>query len=230
VWRARRPALDLRRPVTAAASVVAVLATIASTVAFADAHHPEDRLSRAVGALAGPTYEAVVAGTGAATGKDGRYLVRWSDAADIGSPGFGLLDELERRGLDVGADEYFRVQVTAHRVRPRSDATAQIHLATGSYIDRWKAVPGAVRVASYDPRTAAQKADYARVRDAFVGRLATEGLGELVPLVDSNLFGISVDTRLSAADQADLSTLIAIGQPMAVFIAPPPADDDPNAL
>jgi hypothetical protein len=230
VWRARRPATDLRRPVTVAAAVVALLATVASTVAFADAHHPEERLSRAVGALAGPTYDAVVAGTGAATGKDGRYLVRWSDAADIGSPGFGLIDELERRGLDVGADEYFRVQVTPHRARPRSDAVAQIHLATGSYIDRWRAVPGAVQVASYDPRTATQKAEFARVRESFIGRLATEGLADLVPLVDTNLFGISVDTRLSAADQADLATLIALGQPMAVFIAPPPSDDDPNAL
>jgi hypothetical protein len=230
VWRIRRPAADAARVVTVAGTTVALLATIASTVAFADAHHPEERLSRAVGALAGPTYDAVVAGTGAATGKDGRYLVRWSDAADIGSPGFGLLDELERRGLDVGADEYFRVQVTAHRARPRSDAVAQIHLATGSYIDRWRAVPGAVEVASYDPRTAAQKAEYERVRATFVSRLGAEGLTELVPLVDTNLFGISVDVRLSAADQADLATLIALGQPMAAFIAPPPADDDPNAL
>jgi hypothetical protein len=207
-----------------------VLATIASTVAFADAHHPEERLSRAIGALAGPTYDAVVAATGAATGKDGRYIVRWSDAADIGSPGFGLVDDLERRGLDVGADEYFRVQVTGHRARPRADAVAQIHLASGSYIDRWRAVPGAVQVASYDPRTPAQTAEFARVREAFIGRLTSEGLSALVPLVDTNLFGISVDTRLSAADQADLATLIALGQPMAVFIAPPPADDDPNAL
>jgi hypothetical protein len=229
-WQRSRPQSDPRRAVTIAGVAVAALATISSTVAFADAHHPEQRLSDAVGALAGPTYDAVVAGTGAADGKDGRYLVRWSDAADIGSPGFGLLDELERRGLDVGADEYFRVQVTAHRARPRSAADAQIHLATGSYIDRWRAVPDAVEVATYDPRTDAQRAEFARVHQAFITRLTAEGLNELVPLVDSNLFGISTDVRLSAADQADLSTLIAIGQPMAVFIAPPPADDDPNAL
>ena len=68
------------------------------------------------------------------------------------------------------------------------------------------------------------------MRPRFVDRLAAEGLDELVPLVDTNLFGISVDTRLSAADQADLGRLIELGQPMAVFIAPPPADDDPDAL
>ncbi len=70
-------------------------------------------------------------------------------------------------------------------------------------------MPDAVEVATYDPRTDAQEASTPRVREAFIGRLATEGLEELVPLVDTNLFGISVDVRLSAADQADLSTLIA---------------------
>ena len=121
------------------AAGVAVVTSVATAVAFTDAHPPEQRLSNAVGALAGPTYQAIVDKVGPATGKDGRYVVRWSDAADIGSPGFGLLDELERRGLDVAADEYFHVPVTEYRVRPRADADAQIHLATGSYIDRWRA-------------------------------------------------------------------------------------------
>jgi hypothetical protein len=206
-----------------------VIVTLASTVSFATADHPEERLSDAVGALAGPTYDAVVAGVGAAVGPDGRYQVRWSDAADIGSPGFGLLAELERRGLDVRADEYFRVQATAHRAGPRDLAAAQIHLATGGYIERWEALPDAVLVATYDPRTDEQRAEYAEIRAAFMDRLAAEGLDELVPLVDTNLFGMSVDVRLSAADHADLSRLIELGQPMAVFIAPAPADDDPNA-
>ena len=216
--------------VALAAGVVAVLATLVSTVDFAGADHPEERLSDAVGALAAPTYDAVVASTGAATGEDGAYLVRWSDAADIGSPGFGLLDELERRGLDVAADEFFHVPVTDHRTRPRAEADAQIHLATGGYVDVWRGVADAVEVAEYDPRTDEQRREYADVRARFVQRLGDEGLGELVPLVDTNLFGMSVDPRLSAADHADLTRLIELGQPMAVFIAPPPAEDDPTAL
>ncbi len=230
LWRQRRPDLDVRRLVGTAGAAVAVVATVASTITFASAEHPEERLSDAVGALAGPTYDAVVAAEGAAVGPDGRYQVRWSDAADNGSPRFGLLDELERRGLDVYADEYFRVQVTNHRAGPRDLADAQIHLATGGYVDRWRALPDAVEVATYDPRTDEQRAEYAAIRDDFTARLAAEGLDELVPLVDTNLFGMSVDVRLSAADHADLSRLIELGQPMSVFIAPAPADDDPNAL
>jgi hypothetical protein len=230
LWRERRPSLDARRVVGVTSAAVAALVTVATSVSFGvDAEHAEQRLSEAVGALAGPTYDAIVDGTGAAVGPDGRYQVRWSDAADIGSPGFGLLLELERRGLDVAADEYFRVQVTPHRAGPRDLADAQVHLATGSYIERWQAIPDAVQVATYDPRADADRAEFDEVRAALVARLADEGLGELVPLVDENLFGISVDTRLSAADHADLARLIEIGQPMAVFLAPAPADDDPGA-
>jgi hypothetical protein len=232
-WKTRAAATDrgqLATRVALGALAVAVVASVASSVAFADAHHPEDRLSRAVGALAGPTYQAVVDGVGAATGEDGVYIVRWSDAADIGSPGFGLLDELERRGLDVAADEFFHVPVTDHRVRPRADADAQIHLATGGYVDVWRGVPDAVEVATYDPRTPEQRHEYRETRRRFIARLNTEGLSDLVPLVDTNLFGMSVDTRLSAADQDDLTRLIELGQPMVVFIAPPPEEGDPGAL
>ena len=230
VWLRRVwPDRDLGTNVAYAGGVVAVVVSVGTAVAFVDAEHPEERLSAAVGALAGPTYDAVVGEVGEATGADGRYLVRWSDAADIGSPGYGLLDELERRGLDVAADTNFRVQVTDHRTSRRSAADAQIHLATGSYIDAWRSVPGAVEVATYDPRTDAERAEYDEVRSAFIARLSAEGLDDLVPQVDTNLFGMSTDPRLSAADHADLGRLIELGQPMAVFIAPPPADDDPNA-
>ena len=88
----------------------------------------------------------------------------------------------------------------------------------------------AVEVATYDPRTDQQREEYAGVRTRFIERLGDEGLGDLVPLVDTNLFGMSIDLRLSAADHADLSRLIELGQPMVVFIAPPPAEDDPTAL
>ncbi len=228
-WQPSRRSTILTATV-AVAAVVAVTGSLASTLSFASAEHPEERLSTAVGALSGPTYDAVAAGVGAATGVDGSYVVRWSDAADIGSPGYGLLDELERRGLDVAADDYFRFRVTEHRTRQRAGADAQIHLATGGYVDQWRAEPDAVEVATYDPRTPEQLAEYAEVEARFAERLRSEGLDDLVPLIATNLFGMSTDVRLSAADLADLGRLIELGQPMVVFIAPPPSDDDPTAL
>jgi hypothetical protein len=198
--------------------------TIAATATFARAEVPEERLSRAVGALAAPTYDAIAAGVGEAGGVDGTYQVRWSDAADIGSPGFGLLNELERRGLDVTADEFFHVPVTDHRVRPRESADAQIHLATGGYVDRWRRVPGAVEVATYEPRSVDEIARAEEVRALVIARLRVEGLDDVADLVDTNLFGASLDPRISAEDLADLTELLDLGQPIAVFIAPPDAE------
>jgi hypothetical protein len=223
-WRAASPRGAAAVALPTLSIVVAGVATAASTATFAAAEVPEERLSRAVQALASPTYDAVAAGVGEAGGVDDSYQVRWSDAADIGSPGFGLLDELERRGLDVAADEFFHVPVTDHRVGPREHADAQIHLATGSYVDRWRAVPGAVEVATYEPRSHAEIARADDVRARVIARLRVEGLDDVADLVDTNLFGASLDPRISTEDLADVTELLDLGQPMAVFIAPPDAD------
>lgn len=213
--------------IPALSAVVLVFGVAMSTVSFADAEIPEERLSIAVGALAEPTYQAIVDGVGASSGSEAIYQVRWSDAADIGSPGFGLLDELERRGLDVRADPYFHIPATAYRVGERTAADAQIHLATGSYIDAWRQVPDAVEVATYEPRDAGEVADYHRTRRRLLERLAGEDLDDVIALVDTNLFGGSLDPRLSAADVDDFTVLLELGQPMSVFIAPATADPAP---
>ena len=223
-WRRRDPRGVPAVALPMVSAMVLAVTTLVSAATFASAEVPERRLSRAVEALADPTYEALAAGVGSATGTDGAYQVRWSDAADIGSPGYGLLDELERRGLDVAADEFFAVPATEHRVRRRDRADAQVHLATGDYVDRWRAVPGAVEVATFEPRSAAQIAHAAEVRARLIARLGVEGLGDLVELVDTNLFGASLDPRISNDDLADLTELLDLGQPMAVFIAPPSAE------
>jgi hypothetical protein len=224
-WRRRAGGEGVAVAALPALSVVVLATTtLASAVTFADAEVPEQRLSRAVGAVAAPTYDAIVAGVGDAVGPDGRYQVRWSDAADIGSPGFGLLDELERRGLDVATDEFFHVPVTDHRVRERATADAQVHLATGGYVDRWRRVPGAVEVATYEPRSDAEIARVAELRTRVLARLRVEGLDDVAAQVDSNLFGASLDPRISPEDLADLTELLELGQPTAVFIAPPEAD------
>jgi hypothetical protein len=217
-----RPVSTLAMP--ALGATVLVVAAVLSTVSFADAEVPEERLSDAVAALAGPTYQAVVDGVGAASGPDASYRVNWSDAADIGSPGFGLFDELERRGLDVRGDRYRHIPLTEHRVADPAASSAQVHLATGAYIERWRDVPFAVEVATYDPRSTEEVVEYHQTRRRLIDRLTAEGLTDVVEQVDYNLFGGSLDPRLSAADVADFTTLLELGQPMSVFIAPAPAD------
>lgn len=227
VWartqRARRRAWAPHAVPALGAGVLAV-ASVVSSVSFADAEIPERRLSEAVGALGPATYEAIVAGVGAAPGRDGTYRVNWSDAADIGSPGFGLLDDLERRGVDVVADPHRHIAATEHRVADPDDTDAQVHLATGAYIERWRQVPFAVEVATYEPRNASELARYHQTRRRLIERLTAEGLTDVIEQVDYNLFGGSLNPDLSDADIADFTTLLDLGQPMSVFIAPAAAD------
>ena len=210
--------------IPALSAAVVLIGSLLSTVSFADADIPEERLSVAVEALAGPTYDAIVDAIGAASGPDATYQVRWSDAADIGSPGFGLLNALDRRGLDVRADPSFHIPATEYRVRERTAEGAQIHLAIGAYIEPWRQMPFAVEVATYEPRDAGELARYYQTRRRLIDRLTAEGLVDLVEQVDFNLFGGSLDPRVSDADIADFTTLLDLGQPMSVFIAPEGVD------
>jgi hypothetical protein len=109
-------------------------------------------------------------------------------------------------------------------VRARETADAQIHLATGAYVDRWRRVPEAVEVATYEPRSDAEIARAADVRASVLARLRVEGLDDVAAQVDTNLFGASLDPRISPEDLVDLTELLELGQPTAVFIAPPAAD------
>ena len=106
---------------------------------------PEHRSSggtagrRRSGRCSQPTIDALDSGVGAADGRDGRYVVQWNDAYFFGSQGFGLVNELERAGFDVGMYEPWHVPVTQHRVIPVGQATAEVVWATGGFVDQWRA-------------------------------------------------------------------------------------------
>lgn len=218
--RARERTVDMR-VLTVAIGAMAALLTVTTSVAAVGTDHPEERLGETLGELVEPTAAALDGGVGAATGSDGRYVVRWEDVAHFGSQGYGLVNELERDGFDVGVYDTWRVPVTQHRVIPPEQVTAEVILVTGSYVEQLRADPRVVEVASVDPRTADERAEYDDLRDALIAELRTDGLDDLVPLVDSNLFGVRVDLRLSVA-QVDLTNrLLHLGQETAVFIGAP---------
>ena len=186
----------------------------------AQALPPEPRLSDELGALVDPTVAALRAGTGASTGADGTYLVTWSDAFFFGSQGYGLVVELERHGLRAGADDPFRVPITAHRVVRPAAATARVHLATGVYIDQWAAVAGSVEVAYVDPRSEGERAEFDDLRTFVLDRLAEQRLDDVAAMVDTNLFGASLDERIDDDVAVAMARMLIIGEPAAVFVVP----------
>ena len=203
------------------ALAVVLLATAALfAVDAADAEAPAPRLSSTLGAVTGPTVEALAEGVGPATGRDGRYVVTWEDALHIGSQAYGLVSELERRGYTAGMTRGLVVPNTKYRTIDPADATAEIHFATGLYIEPWRQLPGAVEVAYVEPRSPAEIRRFEELRDDAIARLEADGLDDVVPLVDRNLFGASIQRRVPSSTRELLAEMLDLGLPTAVFVAP----------
>ena len=224
-----RPRLNGTARTTMMRSIAGLLAVtvmfnfMSLVVRATDAQPPEHRLSESLRAVVSPTVGALLANTGGATGRDGRYSVRWQDAYFFGSQGYGLVNELERQGFEVGSPDTWRVPLTSYRVIDTADATAIVQFATGIYIERWQAIEGAVEVANVDLRTAEEVAEFNRLRTEVITELQQLGLDDLVEIVDYNLFGVQLDPRVPNGLQRKVNRMLELGQATAVFIVPPAA-------
>lgn len=212
----------VRTAAAALAAVVSVGSLAALTVEAFGAEAPEQHLSDALRAVADPTVDALRDGVGAADGERGTYLVTWSDSAYFGSQGFGLLDHLDREGFRVGALPVWRVPATRSRVIDPAEATAEIRLATGRFVDEVRAIPGAVEVIVHDPRDADELAEYDLLAVEVAAELRADGRDDLVELIESNLFGLQIDPAVSPALQRKVDRMLELGTPTAVFVLPAP--------
>ena len=142
------------------------------------------------------------------------------DPEAIGSQGFGLLNELDRRGFDVRAPTVFRPGATRYHVIDPERATLQVHLATGPDIERWRNDPRFDEVATFDPRSDAEREEFNRLHGEVVAQLEAAGMQDLVPQVDDNLFMLGIAPNVPEHTRALMSRMLALGMPAAVFIGP----------
>lgn len=173
-----------------------------------------------LGRIVAPTVAGLERDDGAATGHDGRYYVYWYDATYGGSEGIGLVNELIRRGYDVGVDARAAVQISPYRVRDPRASTARVVVASGGWIERVAAEPGAVRVATDDPRSPAERAEFARVQARAISLLETSGRHDLAQRVDTDLFDVALNENPGPQVSPLLGRLLEIGVPVAVFVLP----------
>jgi hypothetical protein len=213
----------LRSPAIAIPLALVVLLSLRATVTASDAEPSDNQLSLVLQELAGPTADALDAQEGAATGRAGRYVVGFDDALHIGSQAYGLVTELERAGFEAGMEPAFGVPITHHRTLRPEAATARIELVTGVYLDAWRAVPGAVEVGPVDLRTPEERAELAALRTEVEAELEAEGLEELIPYLDTNLFRAAIDQRASEPLRVKMDRMLKIGLPTSVFITTPTA-------
>ena len=219
----------LDRASTAKAVRLGTVAMVAILVAFTASFTynatsvdvPAPRLSKTLGVLTRQTVRALDRDPVPGGGRDGRYLVTLRDPVDIGAMGYGLVNELERHGFNVGVIEGYGPGATRYRVRDSEDATGIVHLAIGPEdIATWRAKPDVREIASLDPRTAKQRAEYADLRHRVIDELNDAGISDLVPAVDENLFRLGLDTRVPESTRRRVARMMDLGLPAAVFVGP----------
>lgn len=212
----------LARAGAVALAAIIVLALVLFTLDSTVVESPDPKVSEVLGELVRPTVRALDNGTVPGGGRDGRYQVTWVDPVNIGGPGYGLLNELERSGFKVGLPDVYGAIVTSDRVLDAKDSTAVVHLSVGQRdIDIWRKKPGVVEVAAIDPRNARQQAEYQRLRRRVIRELTAAGLPDLVQNVDDNLFMATFQPQVPEEIQPPLIRMINLGQPSAIFVGPP---------
>jgi hypothetical protein len=200
--------------------VVIVAALTSFVVESAEAESPDLAASEMLRKLVPPAAARLASGDEPGGGRDGKYWISWTDPYSLGGPGFGLVDALDRRGFDVGVASLYENSMTRGRAFPRADATAEVHLAVGRRaVDEWLAKPKAVRIASEEP-TAADRAEFRRLRATAVRDLRDAGLRAQVPTIDGNLFMATVNQNLPQPVRKTLERMLNIGQPAAIFVEP----------
>lgn len=223
-WRINRPeqaAVVSQRNLTAGTATVAAVCTISMVALAPSADHPEESVGEPLIDLVDSTVDALTAGVGEATDADGTYVVYWDDSYFFGSQAFGLVNELERAGIDARTYNFWEVPSTPNRSIGADPITAELVFATGGFVEQWRDDDRVVEIAFVEPRSREDLALYDDLSNQLISLLEADGLDDLIPLMDTNLFGINIDLRISNTARVISSELIRLGQETAVFIGPP---------
>ena len=160
------------------AGAIVALAVVNGAVSSVGAEPPGRNDSRLVGGLA-PQLDLMLASSN-------DYLLRWHDPAALGGPGFGLLLEMEKRDVRLFVDSWAGAAARQHRVRAESDVDSVLWLVTGAEnIATFARRNDAVKIASFDPRSAAEQVESDRLRTAIEAEMLALGHPEWITLLDS---------------------------------------------
>jgi hypothetical protein len=212
-----------RRSSKAGVAILSAVALVSVAFFADDAAHTTvqtPRLNEQLGALITPTARALARLRQG--GQRGPYLVTWlPDPIDIGAEGYGLLNELDRRGFDVRAGLTFRPAATRYHVMDPARASLEVHLATGNDIARWSKMANYREVAYFDPRSASERQEFARLHTRVIEDLRRAKLSALVPEVDENLFIVALTPQIADSTRKLMTRMLDLGLPSAVFIGAP---------
>ncbi len=197
------------------AVVMPVLLVVAAGLQATGARPPHESDSRLVGGLSGPLADHL--------SPDARYLLRWHDPAALGGVPYGLVLEMERRGMHVGVDAWGKAAAQPFRVQAEETASTVLWYISGDRsIAKFAERADAVLLASFDPRSAADQARSDEVRALIESRLTELGRAELIRRLDEQ-YG-TTQIRFFEKLPADVVDLVTeyndLREPGAVFEVP----------
>lgn len=208
--------VPLDRVVTAGAIAgVIALATVGS-VASAGAHPPYAPDSRVVAGLAPRLDDAL-------GDRNDDFLLRWHDPASLGGTSFGIVLEMEKRGVPIHVEPWAGAAARRHRVIEENDADAVLWLVTGpENIEEFARRPDAVKLAETDPRSPAEAKESDVLRDRIESMMTDAGHPEWIELLDSQYGHMQVllFTPISEELFAATARYSELRLPTAVFEVP----------
>ncbi|CAN5302347.1 hypothetical protein BH20ACT3_BH20ACT3_04150 [soil metagenome] len=222
--RLRSQPPDLRG---AAPTLVLVALTVLGvgvvTVRASGVEQPDERRSRWIDEALPSVLEATDPGSEGGSVADRRYFVAWEDSISFGSVAVGLLNELDRRGYDVGTDQVSPAAITPQRHLPRAEADAMVTFVVGDGMNAWRETPGVREVVYIDDRTPAERAEYERLEAEVVAELQLRDLSDVVEGLDVALALGAFDERVPPEVRQKVFRMLHLGEPAAVFLGPPGA-------
>lgn len=191
-----------------------------------DATHvePEDvASSRALQDLVPATVEFIDR-SGSGSKRDDRYLITSTDPIGLigAAQSFGLVNELDRRGIAVGIYPYEQLRAAPYLTSSPADTTATLRVVTGAAIAEWEVKPGARRIAFHDPRTNRERTTQGRLRQEIEEELRALRMPERIVAFRQSLIGsifvFDTDPRIPDRLVDKMKLVFELGAPSAVYI------------
>jgi hypothetical protein len=207
---------SLRRAFTIVGTVALVGCAVWGSASSVGAHPPYANDSRLVGGLAPELMDAL-------PDNGTRRLLRWHDPAALGGTAFGLVLEMEKRGVELGVDPWGGAAARPYRVLTEDHADSVLWLIVGpENIAKFSGRPDAIPIASFDPRSPAEREESDRLRVEIERAMNEVGHPEWITLLDSQYGHMQILLFTPISDE--LFEMVAryseIRLPGAVFAVP----------
>jgi hypothetical protein len=193
-----------------------VLVSVVGVGASVGARPPYAPDSRIVAGLATPLDEVL-------DSRDDGLLLRWHDPASLGGTSFGLVLEMEKRGVEIHVEPWAGAAARRHRVITESQADAVLWLVTGpENIAAFARRSDAVKLAETDPRSADERRESDELRGRIEDMMIEAGHPEWIDLLDSQYGHMQVLLFTPISDELFAATArySELRLPTAVFEVP----------